>query len=434
MPSPSRTRRRFGRIRKLPSGRYQAAYTGPDGAVHNAEQTFPTKGMAERWLSLTEADVMRGEWSPPERCAETVGEWAERWLEQGQWRPTTARDYGSKVRSLILPRWGTTPIGEVRREDVRAWTTELASEGRSSATVRHAAGTFSRILDLAAESGALVVNPCLRLRLRTPRQADIRPLTVDEVETLASAIERPDFPPGGHGAGYPASRLCRPDLALWVRLAAYCGLRAGELGALRRGRIDLDGRSLRVEESLADSAGTLSFGAPKSGKARSVPLPATLIPALRRHLASRVEAGATALVFTDSEGGPIRHGNLYRHHFRPAVERAGLPADLRFHDLRHTYAALLIAAGAHPRAIMERMGHSSITVTLGTYGHLLPTVEQELAARLDDVLSSPHSGPATIARILHGPSGGEEAGTPETPLDKGLCRCAPGESNPQPAD
>ncbi|MCL4414589.1 MAG: site-specific integrase [Actinobacteria bacterium] len=414
---PSRTRRRFGRIRRLPSGRYQASYIGPDGIVHNADKTFATKAMAERWLSLTEADMVRGEWSAPERRAETVGEWAERWLEQGQWRPTTAAGYKSKVRTLVLPRWSATPIGEVRREDVRAWATGLADDGFSSASIRHAAGTLGRILDMAVESGALVVNPCARLRLRTPRQSEITPLTVDEVEALASAIERPEFPHAGHGAGYSTSQLRRPDLALWVRLAAYCGLRAGELGALRRGRIDLDGRTLRVEESLADSVGTLSFGPPKSGKARSVPLPATLIPALRRHLASRVEAGATALVFTDRDGGPIRHGNLYRRHFRPAVERAGLSPNLRFHDLRHTYAALLIAAGAHPRAIMERMGHSSITVTLGTYGHLLPSVEQEVAARLDDVLGSASRHPATIARILHGAPRGENGGPPEPPSD-----------------
>ena len=408
-------RRRFGRIRRLPSGRYQVRYPGPDGILRPAEQTFPTKGMAERWLSLTEANIMQGQWSAPERRAESVGEWAERWLEQGQWRPTTAAGYKSKVRSLVLPRWNTTSIGEVRREDVRAWTTELADDGLSSASIRHAAGTLGRILDLAVESGALATNPCARLRLRTPRQSDIRPLTVDEVEDLANAIEHPEFPPAGHGAGYSTSQLRRPDLALWVRLAAYCGLRAGELGALRRSRIDFDDQVLRVEESLADSVGTLSFGPPKSGKARSVPLPATLVPALRRHLASRVEAEATALVFTDRDGGPIRHGNLYRRHFRPAVERAGLSPNLRFHDLRHTYAALLIAAGAHPRAIMERMGHGSVTVTLGTYGHLLPTVEQELAARLDDILGHPRRSDG--ARMGHGPSRGPGVETPETPSD-----------------
>src|SRR5690606_10258528 len=82
-------------------------------------------------------------------------------------------------------------------------------------------------------------------------------------------------------------------------------------------------------------------------------------------------------------GGPLRHSNFYARHFKPAVLRAGLPEETRFHDLRHSYAAMLIAEGAHPRAIMERMGHSTIQVTLGTYGHLFPTLEAALTDPLD---------------------------------------------------
>jgi site-specific recombinase XerD len=84
------------------------------------------------------------------------------------------------------------------------------------------------------------------------------------------------------------------------------------------------------------------------------------------------------VVFTFEAGGLVSHANWYRSHCRPAVKRAGLPDDVRYHDLRHTYARLLIAEGAHPRAIMERLGHSSIQVTLGTYGHLFPTLDEAL--------------------------------------------------------
>jgi integrase len=83
-------------------------------------------------------------------------------------------------------------------------------------------------------------------------------------------------------------------------------------------------------------------------------------------------------VFEGPDGGPLRHSNWYPRHFQPAVLRAGLPSGTRFHDLRHTYAAFLIAEGAHPRAIMERMGHSTINVTLGTYGHLFPAIDAQL--------------------------------------------------------
>lgn len=93
-------------------------------------------------------------------------------------------------------------------------------------------------------------------------------------------------------------------------------------------------------------------------------------------------------MFTDDLGCPVSHTNFYRRHFKPAVTRVGLPPDLRFHDLRHTYIALLIAQGAHPRSVMERAGHSSITVTLGTYGHLFPGLEADLTDKLDRAISS----------------------------------------------
>lgn len=97
----------------------------------------------------------------------------------------------------------------------------------------------------------------------------------------------------------------------------------------------------------------------------------------------------TDLVFEGPEGGPLRHSNWYPRHFKPAVIRSGCPTSTRFHDLRHTYAAFLIAEGAHPRAIMERMGHSTINVTLGTYGHMFPAIDEQLDMALADRYTAP---------------------------------------------
>ncbi len=105
-------------------------------------------------------------------------------------------------------------------------------------------------------------------------------------------------------------------------------------------------------------------------------------------------------VFTSSRGGPLRHSNFYARHFKPAVIRAGLPEATRFHDLRHSYAAMLIAERAHPRAIMERLGHSTIQVTLGTYGHLFPSLEESLTAALDNVYRTAEpTKPAEVRQI-----------------------------------
>ena len=103
-------------------------------------------------------------------------------------------------------------------------------------------------------------------------------------------------------------------------------------------------------------------------------------------------------MFEGPDGGPVRHSNWYPRHFKPAVVRAGLPERTRFHDLRHTYAAMLIAQGAHPRAMMERLGHSTIQVTLGTYGHLFPGLEESLDDALNTVFSEARPTPGGQVR------------------------------------
>ncbi len=117
---PQRPRRRFGRVRKLPSGRYQAGYLAPDGSVIYAERTFPTKAMADRFLVLTESEMLSGTWTAPERRRETVSEWAERWWRRDHLRRSTAVRDNGYLRRYILPELGALPLGEIDRETVQA--------------------------------------------------------------------------------------------------------------------------------------------------------------------------------------------------------------------------------------------------------------------------------------------------------------------------
>jgi hypothetical protein len=109
-------------------------------------------------------------------------------------------------------------------------------------------------------------------------------------------------------------------------------------------------------------------------------MPRSLNERIAAHVAGRPRE---ALVFPAAEGGPMRHSNFYVRHFLPACQRAGLPEGTRFHDLRHSHVSILIGLGSHPKAIMERLGHSSITVTLNTYGHLFPELEESLVDGLE---------------------------------------------------
>jgi len=396
----SRTRRRFGRIRKLPSGRWQAGYTGPDGTVHGADQTFPTKASAERWLSLAEADIVRGEWAAPERRAETVGEWADRWLAGAHHlKPSSIRAYRASWAAHTRARWDNEPLSAVTLSSVQRWVDEMVDDGHGPDVIRRAVETLRGALGQALREGVLAANPCVGVRLPRRNRHTLTILTPAQVADLAREVAHPVFAEHAGNGARIAVPPERPEYGLAVRLAAYTGLRAGELWALRRGRLVLDGDvpAIVVAESITDVAGHLVAGPTKTGQNRRVPLPRTLVEPLRHHLDSR-PAESDALVFAAPGGGPMRHSWFYRQHFRPAAVRIDCPG-LRFHDLRHSYAALLISQGAHPRAIMERLGHSSIAVTLGTYGHLLPGLDAALTERVDAAIVASEQQPASCTEV-----------------------------------
>jgi integrase len=337
--------------------------------------------MAEQWLAGVEADLMRGSWAVPNPSSESVAVWAERWMASKlNLKPKTRADYDVRLRAYVLPRWGDTPISKITRGDIQSWVQQLVSDGANPSTVHHAVGVLSRILNEAVIAGALAANPCQRISMPRELKRDIKPLTIEQVRVLAYEIENPPEKPAGNGAA-PTGRHHFPEYGLLVRLAAFSGLRAAEIAGLKVNAVDLDNGVLRVTETLSEVRGKLYTVPPKTYQARAVPLPNFLVKELRTHIA-QLGAGKE-YVFHSSSGEPLSWHNFYRRHFKPAVLRAGLPKETRFHDLRHTAAAFMIAANAHPRAIMERLGHSSITVTLGTYGHLLPSLDEELTRKLD---------------------------------------------------
>jgi integrase-like protein len=176
-----------------------------------------------------------------------------------------------------------------------------------------------------------------------------------------------------------------------IYLAAYGGLRAGELWALRIGRINLLAATVEIAES-ASEAGGWSIGPTKTGKRRTIAIPRFLAQMLGEHTGRY--PSADGFIFTAAEGGPVLHHNFRRRHFTPAVENALLPEGLRPHDLRHTAAALLIAAGRHLEEVKNHLGHSSIRVTSDRYGHLFPEARAAVANALDATyLAAPAAPP-----------------------------------------
>jgi integrase len=177
-------------------------------------------------------------------------------------------------------------------------------------------------------------------------------------------------------------------------LAITAGLREGELLGLRWQDVNLDAETLSVRQQLTRTRSGLSFTSPKGDKSRSIRLASNTVRVLKHHNKAqkeeRLKAGSlwqdTRLVFTTKGGTPVDVGNLTYRSFRPLLERAGLPK-IRGHDLRHTFATLLLSKGTHPKIVQEMLGHANISMTLDTYSHVLPTMQDEAIAALEGALT-----------------------------------------------
>jgi integrase len=384
---------------------YQARIPSPANGRKDIVRTFERKRDAERWLAAQATAISTGEFIDPRTAATPFRELVATWerTRAAKLAPKTRERYDSITRTYLLPAFGSTPLGKLTRADFKEFFAGLAEQRKQDGSPRYSPGTLrkvqvvlSSILSEGVELGLLRENTAARLRLAASPRRDMTILTAAEVRALADAIPR------------PADRLA-------IYVAAYTGLRAGELWALRRRDVDVEGRRLVVARALKDSHGHLEFGDTKTdGSRRVVSLPALLANMIGAHLAG-VPAGADALLFTSpgggpgrpaGEGGPVRHGLFVRRVFRPAAS-ASLPeakANVRWHDLSHCCAALLVAAGRHPLEIKTRLGHSSITTTMDRYGWLFPSSEAALADALDATYEADNVNVIPLDAYACGPS------------------------------
>jgi len=360
-------KRRFGRIRRLPSKRWQARYLGPDGIDRPAPRTFATKRDAEIWLARTEVEIHSDRWLDPDAGAISFGDYAEAWInERPALRPKTIGLYRYLLRRHLRPAFGNYPVADIREPMVRRrWRQKMLADQVSEVTLAKAYRLLKAIMNTAVEDRIIGRNPCRIKGAGQERSAERPVLTIAQVFALADAIDQ----------RYRAL----------VLLASLGSLRWGELAALRRTDVDLDARLVRVSRQLTEARGAgLAFGTPKTdaGK-RTVAIPEALIPELRWHLARFVVEGDEGLLFTSPDGMPLRHSNFRNRVWLGAVEGAGL-GELHFHDLRHTGNQLAAGTGATLRELMDRMGHSTARAAL-IYLHGSDQRQREIAQALSDL-------------------------------------------------
>jgi integrase len=299
----------------------------------------------------------------------TVREAAEAWLVAAEaglvrtrsgslYKPSALRSYREALRTKLLPEFGHLRLSAVSRNGVQDLVDRLVAKGFAPSSVRNAILPLRAIYRRALDRGDVSVNPTMNLSLPAPSLGRERVARPTEATALVAAL-----PVGDRG--------------LWAT-ALYAGLRRGELQALDWADVDLEQRLIRVERSWDRRAGLIEPKS-KSGK-RRVPIP----DVLRSHLlAHRLQQGrgGHGLVFAGKNGRPFDPGSIAAR-ARKAWAQANLKP-IGLHDCRHTYAAFMIAANVNAKALSSYMGHSTITVTLDRYGHLLPGNEREAAALLD---------------------------------------------------
>ena len=394
------TKRRFGRVRKLPSGRYQARYPGPDDTDRPARQTFATKTDAGVWLTMKEAEIRRGDWADPAAGKIRFGDYVDDWVRDHVLKPRTEELYRAILRNHLKPAFGSTDLADIHEGAVRRWRKERLTTGPRQArpfgpvTVAKAYRLLHAIMTTAVEDGAIRHNPC-HIRGAGQEHSDERPVV--PVPVLLELL-----------AGVPARYRAL------VLLATFANLRFGELAALRRGQLDLDACEVRVEASTsALNDGTLIDGTPKSRAGlRTVSFPADIVPELAEHLDRFVAPGPESLMFVGPKGGRLRRQNFAKFWDR-ARTAVGLP-ELHFHDLRHTGNTLAAAQGASLRELMERMGHSSPRAAL-IYLHATRERDQYIAAGMGRVYAEAKGAQKSV-----GPKGGGgvSGGSPVPPEDR----------------
>lgn len=332
-----------------------------------APRTFPTETDAKVWLTVTEAEMIRGEWFDPDAGRVPLGVYAAKWIaERPGLAPRTIGLYEGLLRLHIAPALGAFDIADLTPARVRSWRKGLLDDGIGATTVAKSYRLLRSVLNTAVDDELLRRNPC-RIKGGGAESSAERPVaTPEQVLALAAAMPR--------------------RWRAFVLLAATSSLRWGELIALTRADLDLRRSTVRVVSSVADVNGKLVVGPPKSAAGRrTVAVPASVLPVLREHLGAFSERGPKGRVFVNAKGGTLRRPN-FQPVWRRAVEAAGLPEGFRFHDLRHTGNMWAAGTGANLRELMERMGHSSTRAAL-IYLHAAKDGDRAIAEGIDRQLS-----------------------------------------------
>jgi integrase len=337
-----------------------------------------TKKDADTYLNNTLSAMGTGTFV--EQVKVTVNEYLDKWLEMAakpRLRERSFDDYSEKLDRYVRRLMGGQRLSDVRSFDVQSIYSSMAERNLSPRTIRYTHAILTSAFKQAVKWNMLVRNPCDAVELPRMVRKEMQALSPEQVNRfLASASE--------------------DNYGVLFAFAVASGMRPEEYLALKWSDVDLEARTATVRRTLVwRKGGGWCFGETKTMRSRrTVPFPESIGKALRTHKSQQAEGklrlGASYapnnLVFCTSEGNPLNLRNLTQRHFKPILKRAALSESFRLYDLRHTCASLLLGANEHPKVVSERLGHASITLTLDTYSHVLPSMQQGASDKLERIL------------------------------------------------
>jgi len=373
-----------GSIREKSKGSWQIQIytgTGPDGKPRRHFETVRgRKGDAQRRLTELLSSLDKGVYTPPGRL--TVAEHLHQWLEgyvKTNCSQRTLDGYQSIIERHLIPALGNTQLKSLHTQAIQAYY-GMACETLSARTVHHQHRVLSQSLKYAVRQGYLGRNPAELVNPPSPKGKTMRTLEQGEVEILFETAQDSYY--------YPV-----------YYTAVSTGLRQAELLGLRWRDIDLLMLSISVSQVLYKRHGVCQFKEPKTAHSRRrVAMTPKLALYLREYKAERESLywqlgkplALDSLVFAHVDGTPL-DPSVLSHDFHRIVKRAGL-ANVRFHDLRHTFASLMLLRGAKPKVISEALGHSSVAFTMDVYSHIIEGMQEDAMALLDEVLPAGKNG------------------------------------------
>lgn len=299
-------------------------------------------------------------------------DWMER-VVKPRVKARTYDDYERIAMREIGPALGGKLVTQISPSDIQGFYLQLGKRGLSARSIRYVHAVLSNALKIAVRWQLIPSNPCDHVDL---------PKAVRKTMTALSPEEAKAF----------LSVAANDPLEAFFLLQVTAGFRPNETLALRWSDIDFASGIIRIERALSGRAGKQTSEEPKTSKSRrQVPVPTFVIEALRKRKeqqdSNAQNVDAFGLVFRNSEGRPLDLNNITKRHYKPLLAKAGINRNVRLYDLRHTCATLLLRAGESPKVVAERLGHSSIVLTLDTYSHLLPDMQRQASEKLEKMLS-----------------------------------------------